>query len=514
MDIDRNVRRKLDRALPTLSNLVATPAIDLQGVLLLFLASFRRHQRIHCSTSAHRVNGDAVLPFSLECLERQTADLLAWCKGGMLAFPSLSENRREKWANYPPQEKWMYYATELLNDALCWADISATSIFVDDECPLPAPSTNRGQVVCLAALVQHWNWVAEKEGIVTVDLVVFASLELWWFGYKNQRNGVAVTVPMTFDESATGHRLIVNRLEHNEEVNDFESIVFHNTVLRNGDGTSAVPELALCDLSYLLAGELSHHLLHLICERKSEGTADELWLNSVYADLREIVRFMHGQPAESLLGGVFAWTVGCLIRDGVGPSPSDKTFQYSSALEAFTAALQLNERNYRARQCLVECYVDIGEHYLAHQHCLRLVEDLAQHVAGDCSEAPIAVVAHDYAAELLDTVLLDIHQLHVRGEEGYERLDVIPGVGTRIDVEWALDDEIVLYRGTVQVQPDGRGLCVSYVDDTEPGQHQRRFESALHLVNINDPHDQYLESYFLVEDAPEEERRNDVQLAP
>jgi hypothetical protein len=195
-----------------------------------------------------------------------------------------------------------------------------------------------------------------------------------------------------------------------------------------------------------------------------------------------------------------AWSVGTVLGSNV-EHHAEGPWSYANEFEAFGAALKYNESNYVLRRCLVEALVDIGEHYLAHQHCLRLIEQLAPFVSEDCADAPAAIVAHDYAAELLDTVLAEIHRLHLRGDEGYERLDEIPGVGSRVDVEWAVGEELVLYSGVVQVHPDGRSFCIAYEDDEAPGQHRRRFENSLHLVNLNDPQDQYLERYFLPEET-------------
>lgn len=489
----RNVRRRLNEANSVLSSL--SEELSVMEVSQMCSRCVTHHRQ-----DTEDIPVSPGYPHSVlqAFLDRQIVCLIQWGKDDMQAFSNLSQKRREKWSAYPAQEKWMYYATELLNEGIRWSSDTNASSFVSNAGTLPLATSNHGHVTCLAILAQRWNSIAAVEGLEAIEIVIFASLELWWFGYKHRVDDEPVTVHMTFDETETGGRLVVNRLERSEEVNDFDSIVFHNTLLGGVDsGRGDLSELDIDRLSYLLVVELVQELLQEQKRHSDSGVSEGYTVTALTTDLWHCVQYLHSFHSIPALKSLYMSTVGCVLRTGLQPPPG-LTIPLDSALAAFTAALRLNENNYLVRRQLIECYLDIGEQYLAHQHCLHLLEQLAP---GECVEAPIAVVTHDFAAELLDTTLQDVHQLHLRGEEGYERLVTIPGVGSRVEVEWLLDDQLVLYPGVVAVHPDKRSLCVSYADDVEPGQHRRRFENALHLVNINDPLDQYLENYFLTDGA-------------
>lgn len=508
-DGDRNVRRRLNEHQSVLGRLC--PAIRIDDISFLCNTCLYGHRSEWDLCDLYTSNS-----IMSNFIQLQTEVLLEWVGNGMLVFDGLSQKRRDKWSQYCPQEKWLYYATELINLGFCWGLDSGTCCFLDLNSSLPMACSNPAHITVLVAMVQKWNSSPGIGDLIDIDLVIFASLELWWFGYKRVVDGEQVVVQMTFDESEEGGRIIVNRLERTEECNDFESIMFHNTRLQDDSDTSDasfLPALDVSDLRYLLVSKLVDLLLLEVREQQrahaseaetatatatATGTARRLV--ALQEDVLHCVRFMRALPTPVSVDSTCAWEVGCLLRAGLkgtATEEGEEALPYTSALEAYEAALRWNAQNYLVRMSLVECYVEMGEHYLAHQHCLCLIEQLAPHVSGDFVEAPIAVSAHDYAAELVDTLLQDIHQLHLRGEEGYEKAEVIPGVGARVDVEWALDEDLVLYHGVVRVHPDGRSLCIAYADDVEPGQHRRRFESALHLVNINDPQDQYLENYFL-----------------
>jgi hypothetical protein len=314
---------------------------------------------------------------------------------------------------------------------------------------------------------------------------------------------------MTFDESEQGGKLIANRLESTEEFDDFASILYHNTLLRSAsvskENRESVVPINSVEISFLLVAKLVESLAEE-WSQLNQAAAEVMPARqaSLRAAIWQCLRFMRSLPVSDCMDATCAWSVGTVLRNGIEVDP-EQPWPYANEYEAYMAALRSNEDNYVIRRCLVEALVDIGEHYLAHQHCVRLIEQLAPYVSDDCADAPAAIVAHDYAAELRDTALADIHRLHLRGDEGYERVEEIPGVGSRVDVEWAVGEELVLYPGVVRVHPDGRSFCISYEDDEAPGQHRRRFENSLHLVNLNDPQDQYLERYFLPAEASEQD---------
>ncbi len=359
----------------------------------------------------------------------------------------------------------------------------------------------------MLSLAQRWNNSNLNSTQLQVKLVAYASLEHVWFGYIKTD---AEVVQMTIDESEDVEGgLIVNRLETTAEYDDFALISHQNTLANEIEGSTLVGALSEGDFSFLIWAKLFHRMLEAY-ERVKECTSIDVNMHLSEENLATFNAYLWkgystliGFPRSENLN-IHAHFLLAKLLIAYPAVPADQKAEFSNEYLALAVVLRLNPAQYLARQCLVEAYLRIGENYLAHQHCLYLQEQLEM-----CSDpeletgtgAPLAITAHATAAELLDTGLADLHQLHLREEEGYERLDRIPSVGDKIYVEWALDDELVLYTGVIDVHPDGTSLCISYDDDTEHGQHRRRFENSLHLVNINDPTDTYLERYFMEEPA-------------
>jgi hypothetical protein len=466
-----------------------------------------RQRSFQCSNPTEDIQDGT--PQAIELiLDAQLSCLIDWFKGSQHPYDGISERRREKWTSYCFEEKWVYYATDVISRHVKWStDDDSSCSFVR----LPAsgghiPSTCHVQITWIMSLAERWNATAASNDLAPINLVAFASVEHWWFGYQRGNAPDLVTVQMTFDQSEQGGKLIANRLESTEEFDDFSSVLYHNTLLRSLSeseklGDYMVP-LNSVDLSFLLAAKLVESFAE---EWGRVNQATEELRPELQAALRAVIwqcwRFMRSLRVSDCIDATCAWSIAAVLRNGVEVDV-EQPWPYANEFEAYKAALRSNEDNYVIRRCLVEALVDIGEHYLAHQHCLRLIEQLAPFVSEDCADAPAAIVAHDYAAELLDTTLAEIHRLHLREDEGYERVDEIPGVGSRVDVEWAVGEELVLYPGVVRVHPDSRSFCIAYEDDEAPGQHRRRFENSLHLVNLNDPQDQYLERYYLSDETP------------
>lgn len=431
----------------------------------------------------------------------------SWVDLGMPVFQGLSDGRRAKWDCYCSSERWVYYTVHLMNDILQWRnDDRSVFLFSISLSTEPLLETNcYEQITWIIALSDMWNTSEYNTTCMKVDLVAFVSLEHLWFGYQRDEPEGAVYVHMTIDQGEVDSKLIVNRLECGEEFNDFECITYQNTLLEHFvDVNNKPPPLSASDLRCLILNHFVSALLTEYIKFVESHTPEEgsTIVETFRSHIWQCVAILHSYPTDTTMGTVVALQIGSILQAGL-PPPADYNLPYSSEFEAFSSALAKNPVNYEARKCLVECYLDINEVYLAHQHCLVLVEQLPAY-ADAALEAPKAHTAFAYASELLSTTLHDIHALHQRGEEGYEQLDRIPTVGESVEVEWALDDELVRYTGTIELHPDRRSLCVSYADDTERGAHRRRFENALHLVNINDPQDQYLETYYLVDDSADE----------
>ena len=594
MDDTRSVRRRLNPNIVTdVTNDEVCLPLDsvsiLCGARLADYCSGRRPAQYEIFQSNNRFL--SITSFQENFLKRidsQINELYSWASQGLLPFTGLSAQRREKWNSYYDSEKWIYYATYLMSNILKWTTTGLNCSFlwnIDKE--EQVPSDCYMQIAWMLTLAKRWNVCPMRRNLLPIQLVWFVSIEHWWFGYVTNINNESKVVHMSFDEAPEDNRLIVNRLESSEDLNDFDCIAYQNTLLKEapteGAAMSVVSEQDLCCLllsryvgllvaQYTQLQQLGEEALPVDSTGSTDSTtntesittantinhATDVTITNNTADTTtnntntttmnnsatntttsnsssssELLLFLQREIWEYIeymrcsiqvthcIDASCSWDIGNALAKGVPPLPTSDTTStttstasdaavdtknnqpYATKFAALAAAVALNPANYQARRALVEAYIDIGEHYLAHQHCLYLLEQLAPHIGEESYEAPIACTAHSYAVELVDTVLQEIHHLYERNEEGYEQLSSvdIPCVGSQVQVEWALDDELVLYPGVVSVHPDGRSLCIAYDDDECAGQHRRRFESSLHLVNINDPSDQYLEKYFLTESS-------------
>lgn len=524
IEFSRNVRRRVSVDFPTLSPLFA----DINCSLLHQSFAFGQYmhtlrQHVHRTIDSENTNvylssADSSQNRTQEKMDGLFRSLVSWSDLGMPPYDGLSEGRKERWANYCCSERWVYYTVHLMNDVLRWrSDDKAAFLFIPHNAENIIGTNCYEQITFIMALAQFWNSRQNSESLLKVNLCSFCSLEHLWFGYlRSGQDGEDCVVHMIIDQAEADSRMIVNRLECGEDFNDFECIAYQNTLTQdnacenNKPAPLSDPDLRCMLLVHFVNALLEEYQEFVELHSSQQGgefsedvTRD---LQSFHSHIWQCVAMVHSWPTDTSMGTVVALLVGTILHAGIAPTsasadPDSTPLLYRSALQAFSCALEGNPANYEARRYLVECYLDIGEVFLAHQHCLVLVEQLSEY-ASAALEAPKAHIAFAYAAELISTTLQEIHGLHERGEEGYEQLDHrIPTIGDFIDVEWALDEELVRYRGKIDLHPDGRSLCISYADDTEPGTHRRRFENALHLVNINDAHDQYLETFYFVDDS-------------
>jgi len=506
---ERLVRRRLNGD-NTLTGVLSESEVELQGLELnevstlcgRLLGEFRCLWTESLSYSADDSHSDQHVQDSLN---GHVASLCTWALGGLAPFAGLSANRTEKWSSYCDTEKWIYHAVHLTNDTMRWKTDGLSSPFLGSFSEEIFHSDCYVQVTYILALANMWNKSPQNTTNMEVNLVAFASLEHVWFGYiKNQSNEDFFSpsvVHMSIDEAEQEHRLIVNRIETTAGYDDFACITYQNTITSKVDDSVHARALRKADFAALLWAVLFNNIVETYesalqrGEEPPQATEEQLctmkkYVWNCFAALQKLTN-------DTILASHTTFLLSkLLVVDPVPPAPVH--IRHANAFEALAAVLRLNPDNYLARQSLVELYLGIGENFLAHQHCLVLLEQLREQ-AEDSQDALVAIGAHSFAAELVDTGLNDVHQLHLRHDEGYDMLDLIPSVGDKIEVEWALDEELVRYTGTISLHPAGDKLCICYDDDTVPGQHCRRFESALHMVNINDPSDPYLERYYFDE---------------
>lgn len=518
--LERNVRRRVERELPPLPAAISnedSSLLDLSWTCGAHLCALGTHLSNTESNSIYQATSNApihsVQNGANEIMRAMLKDLGSWVDSHMPPYEGLSEGRRAKWEGYCTTERWVYYSVHLMNGVMRWrSDDKSVFLFLPELGDTTAPMFETNcyeQVTWIIALANMWNASEYNTTSFVVNLAMFTSLEHFWFGYQRLSDlGATHYVHMSIDQSEDESRLIVNRLESSADFNDFECIAYQNTLLEAFEEADNKPApLSVADLRCLLLNHFSSALLaqykeHIETNALEDGTVPDRITQDLMLLQDQIwqrVVLLRRSPTDTTMGSVVALQIGSILQAGIAPSESI-SLPYSSELEAYSAALEKNPANYEARKCVVECYLDMGELYLAHQHCLVLVEQLSEY-ANAALEAPKAHVAYAFAAELVATTLQDIHVLHERAEEGYEQLYRIPTIGDSVEVEWALDDELVRYTGKIEMHPDFRSLCISYPDDTERGTHRRRFENALHLVNTNDPQDMYLETYYLVQDA-------------